>query len=70
MPIKDSNGNVLESGDSIMLIKDLKVGGSSMVLKRGEVMKNIKVNEDEDGVECRIGKSTIVLKPEFLKKKN
>ncbi|MFA5829461.1 MAG: alkylphosphonate utilization protein [Candidatus Gracilibacteria bacterium] len=69
MEIKDSNGVVLQTGDSVQVIKDLKVGGSSMVLKRGDVVKNIKIVEDEEEVECRIGKATIMLKPEFLKKK-
>jgi protein PhnA len=69
MEIKDCNGTVLQTGDSVQVIKDLKVGGSSMVLKRGEVIKNIRIVEDEEGVECRIGKATIVLKPEFLKKR-
>jgi protein PhnA len=69
MHIKDCNGTVLESGDSVQLIKDLKVGGSSMTLKRGEVIKNIRVLEDEDEIECRIGKATLMLKPEFLRKK-
>ncbi|MFA5829455.1 MAG: alkylphosphonate utilization protein [Candidatus Gracilibacteria bacterium] len=69
MEIKDSNGVVLQTGDSVQIIKDLKVGGSSMVLKRGDVVKNIKIVEDEEEVECRIGKATIMLKPEFLKKK-
>jgi len=70
MELKDCNGVVLQSGDSVQIIKDLKVGGSSMTLKRGEVLKNIRVIEDEPEVECRIGKSTIMLKPEFLKKRN
>jgi protein PhnA len=69
MEIKDCNGTVLKSGDSVQVIKDLKVGGSSMTLKRGEVIKNIKVVEGEEEVECRMGKSTLMLKPEFLKKR-
>ncbi|MCC7431999.1 alkylphosphonate utilization protein [Candidatus Peregrinibacteria bacterium] len=70
MEIKDCNGTILQTGDSVQIIKDLKVGGSSMTLKRGEVLKNIQVIEGEDEVECRIGRSTIMLKPEFLKKRN
>lgn len=69
MEIKDCNGVLLESGDSVQVIKDLRVGGSSMVLKRGDVVKHIKIVEDEEEVECRIGGSTIMLKPQFLKKK-
>lgn len=69
MEIKDCNGVLLKTGDSVQLIKDLKVGGSSITLKRGEVIKNIQVIEDEEEIECRIGKATIMLKPEFLKKR-
>ena len=65
---KDSNGNELNSGDSVKTIKDLKVKGMSKTLKRGETIKNIKVVSSETEVECRIGKSTIVLKTAFLKK--
>ena len=65
---KDSNGNVLEDGDSVTLIKDLKVKGSSLNLKRGTLVKKIHLTHNEDEVECRIGKATIVLKTCFLKK--
>jgi protein PhnA len=68
--IKDSNGNVLKDGDSVHLIKDLNVKGSSMSLKRGTVIKNIKIIPGEsEGVQCKIGKATIMLNPDFLKKK-
>ncbi len=65
---KDSNGNILTDGDSVTLTKDLKVKGSSLNLKRGTLVKNIRTTYNEDEVECRIGKSTIVLRSEFLKK--
>lgn len=65
---KDSNGNVLQDGDSVHLTKDLKVKGMPKTLKRGEAIRNIKLTDDPNHVECRIGKSTIVLKTEFLKK--
>jgi protein PhnA len=65
---KDSNGNELNDGDSVHVIKDLKVKGMSTTLKRGNVIKNIRLTGDDSAVECRIGKSTIVLKTEFLKK--
>jgi protein PhnA len=68
MDVKDSNGSPLKDGDSVMLIKDLKVKGSSLTLKRGKVMKNIRLTNDEEEVECREGKSHIVLKTCFLKK--
>lgn len=68
MAIKDSNGTYLNEGDSVQVIKDLKVKGSSMTLKRGKVFKNIRITDNEEEVECREGKSTLVLKTCFLKK--
>lgn len=68
MDIKDSNGTILSEGDSVKLIKDLKVKGSSITLKRGTVVKNIKLTDDEKEIDCRIDGSNIVLKTEFLKK--
>lgn len=70
METKDSNGNILIDGDSVLLIKTLDVKGSSVTLKRGETIKNIKLTDDPEAIECRIGKSTMVLKTMFLKKKN
>jgi len=68
METKDSNGNILIDGDSVHLVKDLKVKGSSSVLKRGVKIKNIRLTEDPREVECRVEGSVIVLKTEFLKK--
>ncbi len=68
MPVKDSNGNELKEGDSVQVIKDLKVKGSSLTLKRGQTFKNIRLTSKEDEVECRQGGSTIALKTCFLKK--
>jgi protein PhnA len=68
--VRDCNGNQLFNGDSVHVIKDLDVRGMSKTLKRGEVINNIKLTEHPGQVECRIGKSEIVLKTEFLKKKN
>ncbi len=65
---KDSNGNTLKDGDSVKLIKDLKVKGSSITLKRGTVVKNIKLTDDPDEVDCRVEKMGIVLRTEFLAK--
>jgi len=59
----------LHDGDSVQLIKDLKVKGSSLNLKRGEVVKNIRLTGSASEIECRIGKATVVLKTEFLKKR-
>lgn len=68
MDVKDSNGTILNNGDSVHLIKDLKVKGSSLVLKRGKVIKNIKLTDNADEVDCRVDGSNIVLRTEFLKK--
>jgi protein PhnA len=68
MAIKDSNGNELNDGDSVQVIKDLKVKSSSTVLKQGKVFKNIRLTSNDGEVECRDGKSTLVLKTCFLKK--
>lgn len=68
MSAKDSNGNPLNEGDSVQVIKDLKVKGSTINLKRGTKFKNIRLTSNPEEVECRQGKSTIVLKTCFLKK--
>lgn len=68
MEVKDSNGSLLADGDTVTLIKDLKVKGSSLVLKRGTTVKKIKLTDDADEVDCRINGSSIVLRTEFLKK--
>ena len=68
MEVRDSNGNLLKDGDSVTLIKDLKVRGSSTTLKRGTVVKNIRLTDDEDEVEGRIDRVQMVLRTEFLKK--
>ncbi len=68
MEVKDSNGNILNDGDSVQVIKDLKVKGSSATLKRGKVFRNIRLTSKGEEIECREGKSTLVLKTCFLKK--
>ena len=70
METKDCNGNVLQDGEAVHVNKTLKVKGSSMDIKMGTVIKGIRLTADPGEVECRMGKSTIVLKTEFLKKKN
>lgn len=66
---KDSNGNILASGDSVVVIKDLKVKGSSVVLKKGTKIKNIRLTDDEDLIECNTDTvKGLVLRTEFLKK--
>jgi protein PhnA len=66
--VRDSNGNELKEGDAVMVIKDLKVKGSSDTLKRGTVFKGIRLTDDEEAIECGQGRNTVVLKTCFLKK--
>ncbi|MFT5532402.1 MAG: protein PhnA [Burkholderiaceae bacterium] len=67
--VKDSNGNLLADGDSVSLIKDLKVKGTSVTLKRGTIAKNIRLTDDPEEVECNVDKvKGLVLKTCFLKK--
>ncbi len=68
METKDSNGNILSEGDSVTVIKDLKVKGSSSVIKRGTVVKNIRLTGDAKEIEGKVGGTVIVLKTEFMKK--
>jgi len=69
MEIKDSNGNILADGDSVLLIKDLKVKGTTVTLKRGTVAKNIRLTSNQEEVECNVEKVRgLVLKTCFLKK--
>jgi protein PhnA len=68
MEVRDSNGTILSEGDSVHLIKDLKVKGSSSVLKRGTVVKNIRLTDDVDEIEGKVEKTVMVLKTVFLKK--
>ena len=67
--VKDGNGNVLVDGDSVTTIKDLKVKGTSITLKRGTIVKNIRLTDDEQEIECNVEKvKGLVLKTCFLKK--
>jgi len=68
MEVKDSNGALLQDGDTVTVIKDLKVRGSSSVIKRGTKVKNIKLTENPDEIDCRIDKTGMVLRTEFVKK--
>lgn len=68
MEVKDSNGTLLSEGDNVTVIKDLKVKGSSAVIKRGTVVKKIRLTDNENEVEGRVEKTVMVLKTEFLKK--
>ncbi|MGE0115644.1 MAG: alkylphosphonate utilization protein [Steroidobacteraceae bacterium] len=69
MTARDSNGNELHDGDSVHVIKDLKVKGTSVTLKRGALIKNIRLTDDEEEIECNSDKvKGLVLKTCFLKK--
>lgn len=67
--IKDANGNVLNDGDSVTVIKDLKVKGSSSVLKIGTKVKNIRLVDGDHDIDCKIdGFGAMKLKSEFVKR--
>ena len=68
MEVKDSNGTLLNEGDSVQIIKDLKVKGSSGTLKRGTVVKHIRLTDNDEEIEGRVEKVHMVLKTCFLKK--
>lgn len=68
MDARDANGTIIKDGDTVMVIKDLKVKGMSKTLKRGAQIKNVRLTGNPEQIECRIGKSTIVLKTAFMKK--
>ena len=67
--IKDSNGNTLQDGDTISVIKDLKVKGTSLVVKVGTKVKNIRLVDGDHDIDCKIpGVGAMKLKSEFVKK--
>ena len=67
--VKDSNGNILNDGDSVTIIKDLKVKGCSSALKKGTKVKNIRLVEGDHNIDCKIdGFGAMQLKSEFVKK--
>ena len=67
--VKDANGNVLQDGDAVTVIKDLKVKGSSLVVKVGTKVKNIRLVEGDHDIDCKIdGIGAMKLKSEFVKK--
>jgi len=68
MEVKDSNGNILNDGDTVTVIKDLKVKGSSDVIKRGTTVKNIRLTNDPAEIDCRVNKTAMVLRTEFVRK--
>ena len=66
--VKDAHGAVLQDGDSVVLIKDLKVKGSSQVIKQGTKVKSIRLQEGDHNIGCKIDGSPMNLKLEFVKK--
>ena len=67
--VKDANENILNDGDSVTIIKDLKVKGSSSALKQGTKVKNIRLIDGDHNIDCKIdGFGAMKLKSEFVKK--
>lgn len=67
--VKDSVGNILQDGDSVTIVKDLKVKGSSTALKKGTKVKSIRLVEGDHDIDCKIdGFGAMALKSEFVKK--
>lgn len=68
--VRDANGNPLQDGDAVILVKDLKVKGSSSTLKKGTKIKSIRLVDGADGhnVDCKTDLGSLFLKSEFLKK--
>jgi len=67
--VKDANGNILKDGDSVVVIKDLPVKGSSQKVKSGTKVKNIKLTEGDHNIDCKIdGFGSMGLKSEFVRK--
>lgn len=66
---RDVNGNILKDGDDVIVIKDLKVKGSSSIVKQGQKVKNIKLKDADHDIDCKIEKiGNMSLKTEFVKK--
>ncbi len=69
MEVRDGNGNLLADGDRVVLIKDLKVKGAGETLKRGTVIKSIRLTDNPEEIDCRHDKiKGLVLRTEFVKK--
>lgn len=66
--VKDANGNVLADGDSVVLIKDLKVKGSSTTLKQGSKVKSIRIVGGDHEVDCKMDAGSFMLKACYLRK--
>lgn len=65
---RDAHGTPLADGDSVTVIKDLKVRGSSMVIKQGTLIKGIRIIEGDHDIDCKVNGTSLQLKSEFMKK--
>lgn len=67
--VKDAHGNILQNNDTVIIIKDLKIKGSSSVIKVGTKVKNIRLIEGDHNIDCRVdGVGPMKLKSQFVKK--
>ena len=67
--VKDANGNILQNGDSVVVIKSLPVKGSSQQIKAGTKVRNIRLTDGDHNIDCKIdGFGSMALKSEFVKK--
>jgi protein PhnA len=68
--VRDAAGNVLANGDSVTLIKDLKVKGANQTLKQGTIIKSIRLTDNDQEIDCRYeGIKGLVLRTEFVRKR-
>ncbi|MEW6644943.1 MAG: zinc ribbon domain-containing protein YjdM [Pseudomonadota bacterium] len=68
--VRDASGNVLADGDSVTLIKDLKVKGANQTLKQGTVIRSIRLTDNDEEIDCRFdGIKGLVLRTEFVRKR-
>jgi len=68
--VRDASGNILADGDSVTLIKDLKVKGANQTLKQGTVIKSIRLTDNDQEIDCRYeGIKGLVLRTEFVRKR-
>ncbi|MCV9939906.1 alkylphosphonate utilization protein [Boseaceae bacterium BT-24-1] len=70
LEVRDATGNVLADGDSVALIKDLKVKGANQTLKQGTVIRSIRLTDNPEEIDCRFeGIKGLVLRTEFVRKR-
>jgi protein PhnA len=69
MDVNDCNGNSLSDGDSVIVVKTLNVKGSPLIIKKGTKVKNIRLTDDANEVDCKVNGTRVVLKTMYLKKK-